>query len=118
MASRQLKIAFRTWGGKRPGAGRKPNGPRSQVPHTTRGPFPHWMPSHVTSRLVDNLGTLRARGPYHAVRAAMGGMLRRDDFGIVQISLERDHMHLIAEAHDETALGNGMRAFQSSAARR
>ena len=72
----------------------------------------------MTSRLVDNLGTLRASGPYHAVRAAMGGMLRRTDFGIVHISLERDHMHLIAEAHDAMALGNGMRAFQSSAARR
>src|ERR1044071_4606715 len=118
MASRQIELEFRTWGGKRGGAGRKLEGPRGHVPHRRRGRFASWRAFHVTWRLVDNWGTLRASGPYHAVRAAMGGMLRRRDFGIVHISLERDHMHLIAEAHDATALGNGMRAFQSSAARR
>ncbi len=97
--------------------GRPPKGPRSSERHKRRESFAPTDPIHVTCRVEKPVGTLRRRDAYHAVRKAMHVTLGRADFRIVHISLERDHVHLIVEASDKTALASGMQTFQSTAAR-
>jgi len=72
----------------------------------------------VTLRVVDAVGTLRRRRAYQAVRKAMECTLRREDFRVVHVSIQRNHIHLICEADDARALTRGLQSFQSSAARR
>jgi REP element-mobilizing transposase RayT len=54
---------------------------------------------------------------YKAMRDATITAALREWFRIVQISLQRDHVHLIVEAEDKEALGRGMQSFAVSAAR-
>jgi hypothetical protein len=42
----------------------------------------------------------------------------RGDFRITHFSVQRDHIHLLVEASDEAALGNGMRSLTVRVARR
>jgi REP element-mobilizing transposase RayT len=68
-------------------------------------------------RVVPEIGSLRRRKMYKAVRDATITAALRDQFRIVHVSLQRDHVHLLAEADDRAALGRGMQSLQISAAR-
>jgi REP element-mobilizing transposase RayT len=114
----QQSFEFRTWGGKRKGAGRPLRGPRSSEPHKARVRFSSPSPAHVTLRVIAPLPTLRRPDAYHAIRHSMYAVLERDDFRIVHIGIERDHLHLLVEADDHESLWGGVRAFESSAAQR
>ena len=59
---RQLDLVFRTWGGARPRAGRRPKGAKPGVSHLRRASLPAQTPVHVTLRVRDGLPTLRRRG--------------------------------------------------------
>ena len=113
-----LELRTTTWGGKRKGAGRPPRGPRSSEPHKTR-PFhakPH--PVHVVIRVERDLGTLRRRDAWQAIRWATIITAKRGNFHIVHASVQRTHVHLMIEADDRMALARGMQGFQISAAKR
>jgi REP element-mobilizing transposase RayT len=114
---RQLAIEFRTWGGKRKGAGRKRTG-RKRVPHVRRAGFSRHHPLHVTLRFVDGLPTMRRRETFRAIRAAMYRVMPREDFRVLHLSLQRNHVHLVCEANDRFALARGVQAFKISAAKR
>ena len=114
----QQALPFRTHGGKRPGAGRPPKGDRAGAPHERRPRLAPSQPVHVTLRVASDLGRLRTGHMYHAVRAATHVIATREDFRIVHLSIQHDHIHLIAEAADRMALSRGIRAFEISAARR
>jgi REP element-mobilizing transposase RayT len=104
-------------GGKRRGAGRPPKGPRAGAAHKER-PFLHAShPVHVTLRAVREVGSLRRRYTYHAIREATITTARREDFRIVHVSIQRTHVHLLVEAKDKAALARGMQGFQISAAK-
>jgi REP element-mobilizing transposase RayT len=104
-------------GGKRRGAGRPPKGERAGSPHKAR-PFLHERyPVHVTLRAVSAVGYLRRRRIYQAVREATLTAARREDFRIVHLSLQHDHIHLLVEAKSKEALAKGMQGFQISAAK-
>jgi REP element-mobilizing transposase RayT len=113
-----LDLARRTWGGKRKGAGRKPKGARAGMPHRPRRPIAQRHPVHVTLRVVPAVGRLRRLDCYRAVRRAMITSLASGTFRICQLSIQSNHIHLIAEADDRASLALGMRGFQISAARR
>ena len=113
----QLEL-FRKRGGKRRGAGRPAKGPRSSSPHKTRPVHRARYPVHVVLRVAPAVGNLRRRDVYQAIREASLITARRDDFRIVQLSLQRTHVHLIVEADDKRALASGMQGFQISAAKR
>ena len=106
------------WGGKREGAGREPKGERAGMPHVAREHFEKMRAAHVTVKVVKEVGTLRRREAYHAIRLAMQAVLKRTDFRAVHASIERDHIHFIVEADTSGALTKGMRALQVSAAQR
>ena len=82
----QTEIVFKKWGGKRRGAGRPRRGPRRSVPHLRREDFSPNHPLHVTLRVLDDVGRLRRRDAFHAVRKAMLAVATRDDFRVVHLS--------------------------------
>jgi REP element-mobilizing transposase RayT len=110
-------VLFKQHGGKRRGAGRPPKGKRAGSSHKPR-PFLHERyPVHVVLRVVGEIGSLCKRSRYQAIREATLTTARREDFRIVHLSLQRDHVHLLVEAKNTQALSAGMQGFQISAAK-
>ncbi|MBL8627549.1 MAG: transposase [Myxococcales bacterium] len=108
-------------GGRRPGAGRKRTLPgRVRGKHRARPFHDRRQPVHVVLRVTPEVGRLRRRKAYAAVRLAMIAMLLtgRTGFRVVHLSIQRHHIHLLCEADDRTALANGVRALCVSAAKR
>jgi len=104
-------------GGKRKGAGRKPKGPRAGARHDTRPEIDHESVLHVVLRVVPEVGSLRRPALYRALRDASVTAAMRERIRIVQISVQRTHVHMLVEAIDKKALARGMQGFQISAAR-
>ena len=104
-------------GGKRRGAGRPPKGKRSSEPHKERPFLNARYPVHITLRVVREVGNLRRRCVYQAIREATLTTALRENFRIVQLSIQRTHVHLLVEAKDKAALAAGMQGFQISAAK-
>jgi REP element-mobilizing transposase RayT len=116
----QVSMVFRTHGGKRRGAGRKPQSHRGHRPaarHATRPEHDPRHPVHVTIRVVGNIEGLRRRDLYLALREATIVTAKREDFRITHMSIQRDHLHMIVEAEGKQALSNGIRGFSISGAR-
>jgi REP element-mobilizing transposase RayT len=74
-------------------------------------------PVHVTMRVAGDLGSLRRRDTYLAIREATITAARRERFHIVHASVQGTHVHLIVEAESRMALARGMQGFGISAAR-
>lgn len=111
-------------GGKRPGAGRKPKGRRAGSPHRTRPTLNARFPVHVVLRVAPEVGRLRKRKMYQALRDATICVAMRElnaatkgAFRIVHISIQDTHVHLLVEADHKKALSRGMQSFQISAAK-
>jgi putative transposase len=104
-------------GGKRKGAGRPPKGKRAGSPHKKRPTLKGRFPVHVVLRVKAELGNLRKRDIYKAVRWATITAAKFDVFHIVHVSIQRSHVHLLVEAKDKTALSRGMQSFEISAAK-
>src|ERR1041384_5275767 len=104
-------------GGKRRGAGRKAKGKRASSPHRVRPELAARHPVHVVLRVIREVGNLRRRFTYKAIREATLTTALREDFRIVHLSIQRTHVHLIVEADNKTALALGMQGFQISAAK-
>src|SRR5688572_21632408 len=114
----QQTLQFNRRGGARKGAGRKRRHPRKRVAHTRRPDHRANQPVHVTLRIHDDVGKLRNRAGFLAVRKAMTVVLNRQDFRVVHMSIQGNHLHLICEASTRLALSRGVQAFKISAARR
>jgi REP element-mobilizing transposase RayT len=114
----QTEMTFRRHGGPRRGAGRPPEGPRSSEPHKARPAHDHRHPVHVTTRVVADIASLRHRDMYMQLREATLVTARRENFRIVHMSIQRNHLHLIVEAEHKDALSRGMQGFSISAAKR
>jgi REP element-mobilizing transposase RayT len=106
-------------GGKRRGAGRPPKGPRPREKHKRRPTFKASQPIHVTLRVAADIGRLRTRELYKAIRWATVSVAEKheDRFRIVHMSIQGNHLHLIVEAEDRMALARGMQGFEISAAK-
>jgi REP element-mobilizing transposase RayT len=121
----QLSLLYRgRRGGPRPGAGR-PKAKTAGVPHLTRDRLTRNEAAHVTWRVVRNVPSLRASRRYATIEAAMraGKEKRhvgpqRGHFRVVAFSIQRDHIHLIAEAGDRFALARGLQGLGVRLARR
>jgi REP element-mobilizing transposase RayT len=113
----QIEMVFSTRGGKRRGTGHKPKSRHSGARHAARPAHNPRHPVHVTIRVVGSVGGLRRKDIYLALREATIVTAKREDFRIVQMSVQRDHIHLLVEADGKVALSNGVRGFSISAAR-
>jgi REP element-mobilizing transposase RayT len=120
--SRQGAFVFRTWGGKRAGAGRKPTGERRQVPHRRRADASARHPVLVTTTVVPEVGRLRTDVARRAIEEAMAVAMKRGYeellFRICQISIQGTHLHMLVEHGGTEALSRGMQGFLVSCARR
>jgi len=104
-------------GGKRAGAGRPKQRARASEHHKKRPALKPYEPIHVVLRATPEVGSLRRRDLYRAVRRALLATIGRESCRIVHISLQGSHIHLIVEADNRIALARGMQAFQISAAK-
>ena len=119
MKAAQTEIAFRMWGGKRQGAGRKARMVAGQ-PHRRVRKRPVLTgrdPIHVVIRVVPAVGRLRRRRAYRAIRRALITVFCRGVIRVVHLSIQRNHIHLLVEAADARCLARGMQGLQISAAR-
>lgn len=110
-APRQLELTLRTWGGRRPGAGRKPKGPKAMLPHRPRPDFAGRYPVHVTLEVRRDVGNLRTKNRFAVVRRAFCAACLGDGFRITDWSVQRDHIHLIVEARGSQVLARGIKGF-------
>jgi REP element-mobilizing transposase RayT len=104
-------------GGKRKRAGRKPKGARAGSPHQARPTIKPNQALHVVMRVVRDVGNMRRRELYKAMRDATLTAALRERFRIVHVSIQRNHVHMLVEADNSLALSRGMQGFQISAAR-
>jgi len=98
--------------------GRPPTGARAGEKHRMRQVFRLGTPIHVVARVAPAIRQLRGHKTYAALRAALLVAARRDNFRVVHISIQRQHVHLLVEAADRPALTRGMQSFEISAAKR
>ena len=103
-------LVFRTWGGRRDGAGRKPVGPKTGVPHCCRRKHQAPHPLHVTLRATRGCQSLRSSHLFPTLRSAIA-KASTDVFRVAQFSVQTNHVHLIIETADEGTLGRGMQGL-------
>jgi REP element-mobilizing transposase RayT len=108
--TRQTSLVFRTWGGARKGAGRKPAGAKAGAPHTRRPKVDARVPLHLTMR-VAGVPSLRSQQCIKVMRGAFSGGKERFGFRLVQYAVQSNHLHLIVEAKDRRALSSGARGL-------
>jgi len=116
-ASVQLPLHFRSWGGARAGAGRKRR-PSSGVAHVSRARVSRHDPIHVTLRLAPHVWNLRSARAARALRPAFALGRERFGFRVVQFSVQRTHVHIVAEADGARALARGVQGLSIRIARR
>jgi REP element-mobilizing transposase RayT len=110
-------LLFQKRGGKRRRRGRKRSAWRAGSGHRKRPELKARHPVHVVLRAIAAIGSLRRRSTYKAIREATLTTARREDFRIVHVSIQRNHVHLLVEADGKRALAAGMQGFQISAAK-
>lgn len=118
MSEAQTAFEFRTWGGRRDGAGRKGTRARKAVPHRPREEFRPYQPVHVTVRVAAWVWNLRSRRSSTIILGAVADAREHRDFRIADYSIQGNHLHLVVEAEGARALGDGMRALSIRLARR
>jgi REP element-mobilizing transposase RayT len=100
-------------GGFRENAGRKRSA-KPCTPHRARASLSRHVPAHITIRAAKGLPSLReqvlARAIGHVIRSMRTA---RDDFRIVEFSIQSNHVHLIVEADDDKALSSAIRSFEA-----
>src|SRR6202142_3334899 len=117
--ARNPQLSFpapRTWGGRRAGAGPKGISARPNVVHRVRPRHDAHFPLHVTLRRHADLPSLRNHRIFKAVRKALS-KASKSSFRVIQFSVQRDHIHLVAEAGDRVALARGVQGLSIRVAR-
>ena len=118
---RQLGLELapaRTWGGRRKGAGRKPEGTRAGMPHRARPKLGGREPVHVTWRMAKGVPSLRGPRCRGVVREALEEARDGDAFRVVEWAALPSHLHLVVECAGARALANGLRSLASKLLRR
>jgi|SRR5712671_369990 len=105
-------------GGRRAGAGRRPKGERAGEQHRQRATLASRFPVHVTVKLRQGLPRLRQRAEYATLRAAFAAgcrgtvsAARAGDFRLCHYAVLNDHLHLLVEGRDRTALSRGLQGL-------
>ena len=112
----QGALAFRTWGGRRKGAGRPAGKGRRAAPHRKRIRLKSYEPQHTTLRLSDDLRDSRRWKVFAEIVSAVRHA-QRDGFRIIEFTLQEGHVHLITESNGWKALSSGVRGLSIRIAR-
>lgn len=109
----QQPFGFRTWGGRRRGAGRTAARENFGLqPHVGRPKFAPSVPVHVTMRARRGVPSMRAAV---VARVVVGEISRASTkgFRVLHFSVQEDHVHLIAEGDDGLSFSRGMQRLAS-----
>jgi len=115
--AKQIEIDYRTHGGARAGAGRKPAGDKAGVRHRRRGKLGGAAPVLVTMKLLAGVANLRNQRRFGLVLRALRSASERLDTRIVEFSVQHDHVHLVVETTDACALSRAMQGLAVRLAR-
>ena len=108
----------RKHGGKREGAGR-PQSKKPPVPHRSRPPLNGSLhPVHATLRVKQHVWNMRSQRSFTRIGHSFKRSRERFGMRLIQFAVLGNHLHLVVEAHDERALGRGMRALEISITKR
>jgi REP element-mobilizing transposase RayT len=110
MMKKQLELEFRSHGGRREGAGRKPASKRPPIHHVKRPKVPQRGAAHVTLRIRRDVPSLRSRRFIREFESRLRRGCERGEFRVCHYSIQRDHVHLVVEAAGKEALGRGMKS--------
>lgn len=102
-------------GGKRVGAGRKKRS--REVHHAKREEFAQDSVIHVTIGFREGLVNLRRKKEARAIWRAFfefreKGAVAEEEFRLLQMSIQRDHLHLGVEANSLRSLSNAMQRLK------
>jgi len=114
----QLELPLRSWGGRRKGAGRKPNAERAGVSHLCRPSLKARHPVHVTMRLRAGLPSLRHKPLAGLVLSSFHAAKERFGTRLVHFSVQSNHVHLLVEADGHRALSRAMQGLATRLAKR
>ena len=110
--SRQQQMKFRTHGGKRDGAGRKPNVPGKPLQrHEARPDADVRFPILVTVRMRADVPRLRKFELCKVLRRAFVHGCKVGEFRICQFSIQGNHIHLVCEAGTSDARARGIQGW-------
>ncbi len=98
-------------GGRRAGAGRKPNGEKAGVGHGPRALVAARFPTRVTMKLRPGLPPLRTKREYAALRTAFAAGCDRFGFRLTHYQVMNDHLHFLVEARDRATLARGLQGL-------
>ena len=115
-SAKQRGLPYKSWGGPRENSGR-PKTTDETVPHLVRAPLASRFPVHVTVRLREGLPRLRKARTYRMLRAKFLAGCRREGFRLVEYSVQNNHVHLLVEAKDRSALSRGVQGLLIRVAR-
>ena len=104
------KTRARNHGGRRYGAGRKKQLDKSPN-HVARPELSPRDGVHISLRCIRGLPRLRQCGIYEQIRGVLLRFLGHDDFRIVHITIQQNHLHFIVEAANKEALTRRMQSL-------
>jgi REP element-mobilizing transposase RayT len=105
---KQTEMQFRTWGGKRRGAGRPPKNGKAGLPHLRRSSLARRFPVHVTVRVRSDVYNLRAKRCFRRLEEAFWKGRERFGFRLIHYSVQGNHIHFLVEAENKVSLTRGM----------
>jgi len=114
---KQLELKLPLRGGKRDGAGRKPKGDKAGVSHARRPEFKSRHPVHVTMRLLPGVGFLRGYSRRRAIEDALRAVKLRFGMRVVHYSIQGNHLHLVVECDEPSALSRAVQGLAIRLAR-
>lgn len=106
---KQLELP--SWGGRRPGSGRKRKVERERVPHRKRAALKERLPVLVTIRMRDAALNMRNGRCYTVLKRAFSGASNRFGMRLCEFSVQGNHLHMLVEASDERALSRRMQGL-------
>jgi hypothetical protein len=111
---KQMQLHLPTWGGRRKRKRRRGDTALRKlrkVPHRKRAALAPRFPVLVTWRVLPHVWNLRSRRCFGPISECF--LHGRDRFGfrLVHFSVQGNHLHLVVEADDESALARGMQGL-------
>ena len=104
-------------GGYRAGAGRKPKDAADRKGHHPRPALASRFPVHVTLKVRAEVPHLRRGDCFVVLRRCFARGKERFGFRLVHFTVQGNHLHLLVEAKDKTALSRGMQGLAIRIAR-
>lgn len=106
-----------TWGGARPGAGRKPNGDKAGVSHLRRARLDPDHPLHIILRPQKDVPSLKSKAASKIVFDAVGDTHHRGA-RVVRAAILPDTLQFIVEVDGNRALWRALQGLSVRIARR